>query len=192
MAQGVFYVLDEKNKALRLDLRPVRYSLPLFRFLLAGGSGLVYCSSPVLPRLMKILCASKPFSRNWRGQSTIIAGNNWKEHELILTSRVGTPIHYRNLLRDFQLLLQRAGLPIIRFHDLRHTAAALMLNHGIPVIVVSRRLGHAKPSITMDVYGHLLPSMQAEVAQQIDEWITPVELKDVNQLHQTAPNLHPI
>ena len=68
-----------------------------------------------------------------------------------------------------------AGLPVIRFHDLRHTAASLMLNHGIPVIVVSRRLGHAKPSITLDVYGHLLPSLQEEAAQKIDELITPVE-----------------
>ena len=57
---------------------------------------------------------------------------------------------------------------MIRFHDLRHTAASLMLNHGIPVIVVSRRLGHAKPSITLDVYGQLIPSMQAEAAQTDD------------------------
>jgi hypothetical protein len=50
-----------------------------------------------------------------------------------------------------------------------------MLNHGIPVIVASRRLGYAKPSITLDVYRHLLPSMQAEAAQKIDEPIIPVE-----------------
>jgi hypothetical protein len=60
-----------------------------------------------------------------------------------------------------------------------------MLNHGIPVIIVSRRLGHAKPSITLDVYGHLIPSLQAEAAQKINELITPVEFY---QLHQTAPN----
>jgi hypothetical protein len=61
-----------------------------------------------------------------------------------------------------------------------------MLNHGAPVIVVSRRLGHAKPSITLDVYGHLIPSMQIEVAKMIDDVVTPVEL------HPTAPDLHPI
>jgi integrase len=111
------------------------------------------------------------------------AGENWTEHGLIFTSKVGTPIHYRNLLRDFKLLLKNAGLPVIRFHDLRHTAASLMLNHGIPVIVVSRRLGHAKPSITLDVYGHLIPSMQVEAAQKIDELITPVEVEALVQLH---------
>ena len=77
----------------------------------------------------------------------------------------------------------------MRYHDLRHTAASFMLNHGIAVIIVSRRLGHAKPSITLDVYGHLIPSLQAEAAQKIDELITPVEFY---QLHQnctaTAPN----
>jgi integrase len=115
------------------------------------------------------------------------ASENWVENGLIFTTKNGTPIHYRNLLRDFKLLLKKAGLPTIRFHDLRHTAASLMLNHGVPVIVVSRRLGHAKPSITLDVYGHLLPSMQLEAAQLIDELITPVEF---SQLHPTAPDLH--
>jgi integrase len=116
------------------------------------------------------------------------AGDAWKEYGLIFTSVMGTPIHYRNLMRDFKNLLFAAGLPEIRFHDLRHTAASLMLNHGIPVIIVSRRLGHARPSITLDIYGHLIPGMQEEAAQMIDELITPVEFQ---QLHPTAPDLHP-
>jgi len=57
-----------------------------------------------------------------------------------------------------------------------------MLNAGVPVLVVSRRLGHAKPSITLDVYGHLVPSIQSGVAEMIDNLITPVEL------HPSAPN----
>jgi integrase len=56
--------------------------------------------------------------------------------------------------------LFRISFQQIRFHDLRHTAASLMLNHGIPVIVVSKMLGHSKPSITMDIYGHLNNEMQ--------------------------------
>lgn len=113
-------------------------------------------------------------------------GEHWKEHGLLFTNSLGGPIHPRNLVRDFKQLLRDAGLPTIRFHDLRHTAASLMLNHGVPVIVVSRRLGHAKPSITLDVYGHLLSGMQNEAAELIDELITPIEL------HPTAPDLHPI
>jgi integrase len=55
--------------------------------------------------------------------------------------------------------------------------ASLMLNAGIPVIVVSRRLGHARASITLDVYGHLIPSLQAEAAEKIDELVTPVAVE---------------
>jgi integrase len=76
-------------------------------------------------------------------------------------------------------------MPEIHFHDMRHTAAAsIMLNHGIPIIVVARRLGHARPSITLDVYGHLIPNMDEAAAQKIDELVIPIEI------HQTAPNLH--
>ena len=72
-----------------------------------------------------------------------------------------------------------AGLPEIRFHDLRHTAASLMLNHGIPILIVSQRLGHSKPSITLDIYGHLIPGMQEQVADVMDELITPIEVNVV-------------
>lgn len=113
------------------------------------------------------------------------AGDRWAEHGLILRTSVGTAISPRNLLRDFRKLLRRAGLPRIRFHYLRHTSASLMLNHGVPLIVVSRRLGHARPSITLDIYGHLIPSMQAEAAEAIDRLVAPVELGEI------APELHP-
>lgn len=61
---------------------------------------------------------------------------------MIFSTRIGTPIHPRNPVRAFKLLLQDAGLPPIRFHDLRHTATSLMLNNNIPLIAVSRHLGH--------------------------------------------------
>ena len=76
-----------------------------------------------------------------------------------------------------QELIRQAGLPEIRFHDLRHTAATLLLNHGVPPIVVSRRLGHYKVSMTLDIYGHLMPEIQDTAAKLIDELITPVEIK---------------
>ena len=112
------------------------------------------------------------------------AGDAWKEHGLMFTTGNGTPIHPRNLLRDYKILLRDAGLPSIRFHDLRHTAASLMLNANIAPIVVSRRLGHAKASITLDVYGHLIPTVQPEVADIIDEIVMPVAV----ELNQTDVN----
>jgi integrase len=77
-------------------------------------------------------------------------------------------------------MLHQVGLPRIRFHDLRHTAASLMLNHGIPIIVVSKILGHSKPSITMDIYCYLYNEMQDEAAQLMDQLVTPI----CTQLHQ--------
>jgi integrase len=61
------------------------------------------------------------------------------------------PIHPCNLLRDFKQLIKDARFLRIRFHDLRHTAASLLLNQDIPVITVSRRLGHGRASITLAV-----------------------------------------
>jgi integrase len=84
-----------------------------------------------------------------------VARDLWKEHGLVFTSKVGTPGDPSNLRLDFNHIISEASLPRIRFHDLRHTAASLMLNYGVPVIVVSKRLGHALPSTTLDVYGNL-------------------------------------
>jgi len=79
----------------------------------------------------------------------------------------------RNLIRFFKDLLQQAGLPNIRFHDLRHTATTLMLLNGISLIVVSRRLGYSKASVTLDIYGHYLPGMQKEAAAMMDDLANP-------------------
>jgi integrase len=104
------------------------------------------------------------------------AGENWTDHDLIFPTSVGTPEHQSTLRKDFLRVLKRSGLPEIRFHDLRHTAATLLLNNNIPVIVVSKRLGHAKTSITLDTYGHLIHSMQDEAAKVMDQLVTPVEI----------------
>jgi integrase len=84
--------------------------------------------------------------------------------------QVGTPVSRHNLVaRSFKPLLKRAGLPDIRFHDLRHTCATLMLAVGTNLEVVQETLGHANVSVTLDIYSHLLPNMQDEVAEKINE-----------------------
>ena len=104
-------------------------------------------------------------------------GERWKDNDLIFPSLAGTPIDGYNLSKEFRILAEQAGLPRIRFHDLRHTAASMMLNHGIPVIIVSRILGHSKPSITMDIYGHLIPGMQDQAASLMDQITTVVRVE---------------
>ena len=107
----------------------------------------------------------------------MFAGDRWQDFDLIFPTTIGTPMNPSGLHLDFYRFLEQAGLPRIRFHDLRHTAASLMLNHNVPIIVVSRILGHSRPSITLDVYGHLYMEMQDEAARIIDELITPVQVQ---------------
>jgi integrase len=78
----------------------------------------------------------------------------WTDFGLIFPSEVGTPIGPRNMQRAFKRLLKRAQLPAIRFHDLRHTAASLMLSEGTPITDVSEILGHSSVAITARVYAH--------------------------------------
>jgi integrase len=103
--------------------------------------------------------------------------DQWTENGLIFPNSIGGAMDPRNLLRDFKKLVRQAGLPDIRFHDLRNTCASLLLNLlRVPVIEVSRRLGHSRASITLDIYGHLIPGMQTHAAQLIDDLVSPVEL----------------
>jgi integrase len=105
-----------------------------------------------------------------------LAGDKWKEGDWIFTSFNGTPIEARNLFREFKNLLVKANLPDIRYHDLRHTAASLMLKQGINPKVVQEILGHSDYSLTMNTYSHLLPGLQKEAAEKMDEITALIEV----------------
>lgn len=112
------------------------------------------------------------------------AGKRWQENGLVFASTVGTPMDAHNLRKDFLAVLQAAGLPEVRFHDLRHSAASLMLNHNIPVLVVSKILGHANPSITLNTYGHLYTESVSIAGQLMDELVTPLRVEFAPQSEQ--------
>ncbi len=97
------------------------------------------------------------------------AGPDWQEHGFVFTSRIGTPLDRPNIVRrSFKLILKKAGLPDIRFHDLRHTAASLLLVQGVAPRVVMETLGHSQISLTMDTYSHVMPVLQREAADKMD------------------------
>lgn len=106
----------------------------------------------------------------------IKAGSNWVEKDLIFPSSIGSPQDQKNLDRIFKETLVKAGIPKIRFHDLRHTAATLMLQEGIHPKVVQERLGHSDISMTLNVYSHVLPSMQEDAAEKLDNIMMPIEI----------------
>jgi integrase len=92
-----------------------------------------------------------------------------KDYGLVFSTTVGTPIRRQNLQRrSFKPLLEEAGLPDIRFHDLRHTFASIALGRGANINTVSKMLGHSSVKITLDVYGHLMPGMQSEALGHLD------------------------
>jgi integrase len=95
-------------------------------------------------------------------------GNKWKENDLVFPSTIGTPNEPRNLIRQFYRLLEDINLPKIRFHDLRHTAATMMLKQGVYPKVVQERLGHASIVLTLDTYSPVIPSMQEDAAAILD------------------------
>jgi integrase len=77
------------------------------------------------------------------------------EDDLVFTSTAGTIVTYSHLRRVFKRILLDANLPNLRLHDLRHTCATLLIENRITITTVSRILGHSKPSVTLDFYGHL-------------------------------------
>jgi len=91
-------------------------------------------------------------------------GNTWVESGYIFTSTIGTPIDPRNLYREFQKVCRLAGLGDWHPHELRHSAASLMLAQGVKIQVVSQVLGHSSIRMTADVYGHLLDPDRKEAA----------------------------
>ena len=94
-------------------------------------------------------------------------GAELSDQDLVFVGRAGEPIHPDRFYRAFRRHSDRAGLPAIRLHDLRHTYASVALAAGIHPKVVSERLGHANVSITLDTYSHAIPALQEEAAERI-------------------------
>lgn len=92
----------------------------------------------------------------------------------------------RILYAQFKKALKMARVPDVRFHDLRHTAASLMLMSGMELIRIARQLGHSKPSITLDIYGHLIPGLENASAERLDELVAPLTAADLQQQAQKS------
>lgn len=87
----------------------------------------------------------------------------------VFTDTSGGCIRCQNLVRrSFKPLIEKAGVPDIRFHDLRHTHATLLIQAGANIKAVSERLGHASIQITLDTYSHVTPSMQVDLMEKLD------------------------
>lgn len=91
----------------------------------------------------------------------------------MFTDGRGEPIHPHAISQTFERIARRAQVRVIRLHDVRHTHGTLLIAAGVPVKVVSERLGHATPVFTIDTYQHVLPGMQADAARTFEQLIVP-------------------
>jgi integrase len=96
------------------------------------------------------------------------AGTKWIEKGLVFPNTLGNFLGPNHLLTMFQRVLDQAGLPHMRFHDVRHSAATILLTMDVHPKVVQELLGHSSITMTMDTYSHLLPSMQKEAMDGMD------------------------
>ena len=102
-------------------------------------------------------------------EAKLKAGPAWEEHDLVFCNLYGKVMETGNLTARFHKLLRDGGLPRLRFHDLRHSAATLLLAMGIPAKVVQELLGHSQITTTLGVYGHVLPGQQQRAIEKMSE-----------------------
>jgi len=104
--------------------------------------------------------------RKWR----LASGS--KDQDLVFTNESGGPIYHDNMYkRHFKPALKTAGLPAIRFHDLRHTYASLLIEQGENIKYIQSQMGHSTPTVTLDVYSHLMKSENPEAAMRLEKTI---------------------
>jgi integrase len=124
--------------------------------------------------LPEIVAEALRRQRSRQAASRLAKGAAWEDNDLVFPNGLGRPLNPTNLLRRVPYpLLEAAGLPKVRFHDLRHTAATLLLTERVPTRVVSDLLGHAQTGTTSDLYQHVTPTMLSEAASAMDRVLSP-------------------
>ncbi|MEC1725835.1 tyrosine-type recombinase/integrase [Schinkia azotoformans] len=99
-------------------------------------------------------------------------GQSYEDNDLVICTREGKPIIPTNLVKAFKKDVKKVGLPIIRWHDLRHTHATMLIERNVNPKIIQERLGHSRIGVTLDIYSHVLPSMQREAVAQLDSVIS--------------------
>jgi integrase len=164
--------LGLKWSDIHLDAKTLRVSRQLQR--MREGGGLVFGEPKNASRrtvdLPQRAVEALRSHRKRQIEEQLRAGSNWQDYGLVFASGKGTPLDAQNIVnRHFKPLLRRAGLPDIRWHDLRHTYATLLLARGTHPTYVQKSLGHASVQLTLDRYSHWMPSMGRATASAMDD-----------------------
>lgn len=143
------------------------------------GNGLIFVPEPKTQkgrrpiRIPKWLCEEFKKHKAKQAESKLVLGQAYKNPQVVFATKKGRPLDPRYILRVYKRILKKAGLPDIRFHDLRHTLATILLKKKINPKVVAELLGHENISTFLDVYAHVLPDMQDEASRAIDDELRP-------------------
>ncbi|NLO89992.1 MAG: site-specific integrase [Clostridia bacterium] len=103
-----------------------------------------------------------------QAQEKLLMGEAYQDNSLVFCKEDGSFLSPKVFTKRFQRLLERAGLPKVRLHDLRHTHASLLLARGVNPKIVQERLGHSSITITLDLYSHLTPGLQEAAAAALN------------------------
>lgn len=101
----------------------------------------------------------------------LLHGQSYHDNDLVVCTRNGKPMIPRNFRKEFYNLTEKVRLPKIRFHDLRHTHATILIQQNVNVKLISERLGHSDIETTLNTYSHVLPDMQKSVSDKLDKII---------------------
>jgi integrase len=123
-------------------------------------------------RMPQVVISALKVHRKRQLVERMAVGRAWQDSGLVFTSPIGTPLDPRNVTREFQAMLKSAGVPRVRYHDLRHTAATLLLAQGVDPRTIMETLGHSQISLTLNTYAHVLPALQADAAAKLDAILT--------------------
>ncbi|WP_370014643.1 tyrosine-type recombinase/integrase [Peribacillus sp. B2I2] len=115
---------------------------------------------PIQDFLIKALKALKERQETQRKR----LGEHYQDQNLVICTEIGTFQDPRNVLRVMKRISEAANVTPIRFHDIRHTHASVLISGGVDIVKVQTRLGHSKPSITLEHYAHMMPNQDDEVA----------------------------
>lgn len=139
----------------------------------SGNSGLI-AAEPKTERSRRTIAMPDVISKALKNhrvrqlEERLSAGAAWQENGLVFPNSIGAPLDPKALHRDFKRLLSEAALPSIRLHDLRHSAASLLLAQGIPMRTIMELLGHSSITLTADTYSHLRAPAMREAADKMD------------------------
>ncbi|MED4533588.1 site-specific integrase [Metabacillus fastidiosus] len=115
---------------------------------------------PIPDIVLNELLVQKNIQNEWKKR----LGNQYQDNDLVICTETGTLQDPRNMLRVMKRISEAANITLIRFHDIRHTHASILISEGVDIVKVSARLGHTNPKTTLETYAHIIPNEDNEVA----------------------------